>query len=53
MEEKIKEFTSLGEYITYKNKMKMALKDWREAGVSLENGNVIVKWVKVIKCSEN
>ena len=46
MLEKVKIFDSIGDYIKYKKKMQMALSDWKESSLTIDDGQVIVKFVK-------
>ena len=46
MLEKVKIFDSIRDYIKYKKKMQMALSDWKESALIIDDGQVIVKFVK-------
>ena len=46
MLEKVKIFDSIGDYIKYKKKMQIALSDWKESALIIDDGQVIVKFVK-------
>ena len=46
MLEKVKIFDSIGDYIKYKKKMQMVLSDWKESALTIDDGQVIVKFVK-------
>ena len=46
MLEKVKIFDSIGDYIKYKKKMQIALCDWKESALIIDDGQVIVKFIK-------
>ena len=46
MLEKVKIFDSIGDYIKYKKKMQMALSGWKESALIIDDGQVIVKFIK-------
>ena len=46
MLEKVKIFDNIGDYIKYKKNMQMVLSDWKESALIIDDGQVIVKFIK-------